>query len=339
MSQEIEIAQPLFKKNGVELKPLFRFNNKGDRYYFDINEADEVTFYPSVTTILDKTMRVPKFLTDKMVEMGANYKVWMQELADKGTFIHIEISNYLINRKINFDSMKYRIQEWFLSNKKSYNADSWLRDVAPKILAFIRFCEEMQLEPILIEAPVRFVDGNIKWAGVLDLLAYIDVKEEISGYHGEVYGSNSGLNKKGDPKLTKKTTITRVIAEIDWKSGLKATEQNAIQLEMYRKAIEQSTSFKPDVMLNVNPKEYKSSYSPNYSITDWTGSEVIKSLDNIIPLYFNSEENQDPKEITLFTGELSRGENFEKVWQKVDAKDYVKKLTKVINFQTKQEAA
>lgn len=335
MSQEIEFAKPLYKKGDIELKPLFRFNERGSRYYFDIDENDNVTFFPSVTTILKKVLPTPEFLQMKMVEMGANYWTWMNELADQGTFIHIEISNFLITGKINFDSLQFRIQQWFLDNNKNYNVFTWHKAVAPKILSFIRYIEEANLEPVLIEAPVKYVDSNRKWAGVLDLVAYVDV--EIEGYFGEVYKSNSGLNKIGDPKKSKRKV--RKLAIIDWKSGNSFNETNGLQLEMYRLAIEQTTNLKPDILLNVGPKEYKSSYSPNYQTKDWTDEDVLKSLDNIIPLYFNSEDNAEPKEITLFTGELSKGDNFEKVWQKVDAKEHVKKLTKVINFQTKQEAA
>ncbi|MCX6145738.1 MAG: hypothetical protein NTW25_00585, partial [Candidatus Kapabacteria bacterium] len=255
MSKEIIEVINNFNPKNLNLPNLYRWDDKFKRYYFEIdNVTDEVTFYPSVTTILSKVLPESEFLSMKKTELGKEYWTWMNELASQGTFIHQELAGFFETGTIDFTTIQDRIKNYILESKQQYSVSSWCRVVLPKIISFIKFAEECNVEPILIESTVKFNDDNLKWAGTIDLLAYIDINKK--GFWGDVYKSDATHGKKGDPKES--TKVFRELCLIDFKSGTADIDSYAMQLQMYKLAIEQNMNIQIDNIVNVKPKEYKS---------------------------------------------------------------------------------
>ena len=312
MNQEIELMKPMFNKKKLELPVLMRWNNRGDRYYFDIDYSnDEVTFYPSVTTLLGKVLPESEFLSGEKTKRGTEYWTWMNELADQGTFIHQEVTNYLINKVIDFDLLYDRVLTFIYGTKKNYDAYYWLRIVTPKIVSFLKFIKEWEVEPLFIETTFKYKDGNNKWAGTVDLLAYATV-------------------------IDKKNT-SRHLCLIDWKSGLNAYDSNAYQLQMYKMAIEQATGLVIEKLINVNPVKYLSGNTPNFKITNWSDNSNLQNLNHLLPLAMAL--GLEPTEVAIFSGKFTPDDYINSIYRMVDAKEHVTKLTKVINFKQKQGAA
>lgn len=88
-------------------KKVWQLNSKGYRYYFCYDEEGLPNFYPSVTTILSKTLPKSSFLMKWIAEKGyEEAEIYKEERAYYGTFMHIAFEELLINRRYDLDTLK-----------------------------------------------------------------------------------------------------------------------------------------------------------------------------------------------------------------------------------------
>jgi hypothetical protein len=267
---EIESVSAFFNKLEPVSYILRRVNTSKGRYYV----VDDKMFI-SVTSLIDLTTKTDEGLIRKMCDAG--YNEWMKflnERATYGTIMHIMIADFLHKETLNFNTIDAEIDEIFSEHRVDRRkASYWREDLKRDLLAFATFASEYSIRPIAAELPL--VSFEYKFAGTLDLLCWMTIKEK--GFFGEVY--KSGANK-GEPKES--YNHREILALIDFKSGRNGfTEKHADQLALCKILVEENY---PDLrfydmsVYNWAPKNWMQ--IPSFTLKDQTGlvpDSVIKS--------------------------------------------------------------
>lgn len=319
----IEMITPLYTHPDFALKlPIvYRFSQQNMRFYFTTNDTKtDVEFFPSVTTILDRTMPMGFGKQKLLAELGLKgYKQMMKEKAHYGTMLHMLISDYLRSgntqeeRFFEFDSMPERVNAYVSENKIDFDTKFWSWELRKDLIALIKFCIDHAVTPISIETVGIYNHQNYRFAGAMDLICEMTIKEK--GFFGEVY--KSGANK-GDPKET--YTERRVKALIDFKSGKSGFfEDHEIQLHMYQLIAQFSLGITPEKLFNVAPKEWRD--EPSYSLKDQTDSIGAYKIHHLASIF--SLDYCDPHEIQIINGKFNGTGDYNQVVKSVPTKEYV----------------
>jgi hypothetical protein len=284
--------------------PLYRYQYKGDRFYYYVNPADAakldeqdrlpVHFAVGITTLTRKTLPQPEGLTRWIANLGYDEAIaYRDERAKYGSLMHTCIATLLIKRAFDLDQLATAVHAYCKLNAITVNEDKWTDDLKQDVLAFAQFVRDYNVRPLAIE--LSLVSPTLGVAGTLDLLCEMD--DTTKGYFGEVY--KSGENK-GQPKETKRTT--RVLALVDFKSGRvsNGSLHNAAQLALQRLLLQGAFPEWPRAkevakLYNWHPKDWRK--SPTYILVDQTGSFSAAACMNIISLY--RELETEPEERTM----------------------------------------
>lgn len=244
ISESAMIAQP---------ERVFRLQKGNHRYYYTFNEEGEPIFYTSVTKMITKTLPKNEALTTWMVQnfdTMEDYYLFLEDKADYGTFMHIEISKLLIERTIDLDSLEIRLEEYISENNLGRECLLWAPSLKKDLIAFAQFVFDKNVKPIAIE--MVLVSQEMEVGGALDLVCELD------------------FNSK------------RVIALIDNKSGRKGFhESHEIQLHVYAEMWNKWFPDKPvEMVFNWSPKDWRGD-KPTYNFKNQTKS---LSKDKIKPM-------------------------------------------------------
>lgn len=339
--QLIEVAKaeyihPSFEPK-LHNKIMYRFNQKNARYYFTNNVLaesttalgksysanDYITFYPSVTTVIDAERPTDYSLRKLIGDMGLDgfYK-FMKERAHYGTLMHTFITEYImssneaINRHFDFRSLASKIEAYANKHKMDVkDALRWEYDIKKDLLALISFLKRHKVQPLAVELVGHYKDptSEKRFAGAIDLICEMEIEEK--GFFGEVYKSGE---KKDQPKESK--IMKKVIAIVDFKSGKNGFyESHIIQLHMYKMIVEQNFGITIDKVFNVSPKDWRS--EPDFHIKDQTDEISQHKIPFLLGSYFVDYE--DPKNITFIDGIVNGSDDFSSVYHSVPAADYV----------------
>jgi hypothetical protein len=348
--ESVEVVKPFYKSDQFKLNlpTMYRFNQAGHRYYFSIKEPansffnhDElVTFYPSVTTIIENTTPMSFGLKKILADSGSikEYNKFMNEKADYGTLLHILITEYLRSgdtpesREFEFGSVEEYKLNYIKEHNISYETNFWTESLKKDMASLIAFIHEHEVVPIAIEVTGTYVDtvedtqgnviGNHRFAGSIDLICEMSIEE--TGYWGEVYKSG---DKKGQPKETKKTS--RIKALVDWKSGKSGFfESHEIQLHMYKLMAEQSMGIKIDRVFNVAPKDWRD--MPTFSLKDQTDSPAQSKIPYLLGQYF--VDYDEPKSFKLIEGKVNGPGSLAKAIVNVSAATYLYNIVQSKKF-------
>lgn len=262
---------------------VFRLNIGGYRYYYTFDEAQNPSFYVSVTTFIKKTMPTSPQLIKWIAERG--YDESLEESADRaayGTFLHIQLGSLIISKAYDLDTVRTKLENYIVSEKLPAKFLNYEEDFKKDILSFAQFMIDYKVNPLAIEIVLTHPDG---YAGAIDLVAEITIEEK--GFYGETY--KSGVNA-GQPKESKKDkTITAII---DFKSGRKGFwEEHEIQLAAYREMWNNHFSKKIDKLFNWSPKDWRN--KPTYNFKDQTESESANKLPYLISLMKLEDSKRD----------------------------------------------
>ncbi|MFW5700245.1 MAG: hypothetical protein ACOCWM_01025 [Cyclobacteriaceae bacterium] len=316
----IEQIKPLYHNNEMlsQLPTVFRYAQHGNRFYFTLID-DTVEFYPSVTTIIGRTtpmsFGLKKILGDKGLD---GYFQFMRERAAYGTFLHIQISDYLKYQEYDFDQIRGKLAMYLEDKQLDVNLEKWSEDCKKDMASLIQFCIDHEVKPIAIEVVGTYSDKNVKMAGAIDMICEMTVKEK--GFHGEVYKSGE---KKGEPKET--IAEKKITAIVDFKSGKSGFfEEHEIQLHMYKLIAEQSMNIKIDKVFNVAPKDWLT--MPTYTVKDQTDSPKAAKIPHMIAQFLIDYEG--PKDILQISGKQN-GEDLSKTCRHIPAAEYVKSFSKI----------
>lgn len=300
-----EIKAIFFDANAIENPPqkLYRLDSGRGRYYYSLQASGEPLFYQSVTTMISRSLPTPPQLIDWMVSLGKEgSKIYTKERAEYGTFLHMQIASFLLNKKYNLNEMGQILKVYLKSiGRSSDYLGIWIEDLKKDLLSFVKFAQDVNFEPIGIE--ITLADAELGIAGTIDLVGMMDVVEK--GYYGEVYKTGA---KKGQPKETSKTFRKRCIGDI--KSGRKGFyESHEIQLNAYKNLWETNFPEKPiDLVFNWSPKEWRT--VPSYNFKDQTDSKQVDKLKHLIGIAKVVDENRDKeRELIVMGGEVTMQSN------------------------------
>lgn len=314
---EIEVVAPEYAVN-KNYKPMYRFNKSGKRYYYDMIDG-EIQLFPSVTTIKSEIMPFSPFVTKYLIkrEGGVDeYDDFMDATRCYGTILHICISNYLKSgknydeRSIAEDTVRDIVYEQCEKERMPpQEYKYWTHMIWNDTLCLKDFLQDHDFEPLYIEYPGYYTNGDIRFAGAIDLIGYMTCEEKIKAIvpSGEVYqkDTKSGA-KKGDPKMITETQIIKkkVLAIVDWKSGKKGFfKDQAAQLKMYAMIAKQHLGLAIEHLYNVTPNET----STTYKFKERTADISDKKLEAMLSTFFidYSETETVP---ALSTGKVINGQ-------------------------------
>lgn len=255
------------------LKPRYivnRFDDKmGNRFYYFFPEK-EVAVAAGITTIVDRVL--PNEETRRLIKWKEDNPNWRHLLnisSEYGTLEHAVHGDIMFKKgieKAKLDAMQKIITEY----GGSHNMPS--KDV----LAFLKFQEDYNLRPLLIEAQLVYQDPETgEWiAMTIDLLAQmsVPVKTKRQVENG-VYQRGA---RKGEPKFIDE--VTETIKErtliIDFKGNFFDKDSksfflsNKIQLQAAKLAVEQNfPEIKVDDVYNYAPVNWRT--TPNYTLHKW----------------------------------------------------------------------
>lgn len=250
-------------------KKVWQLNSKGYRYYFCYDEEGLPNFYPSVTTILSKTLPKSSFLMKWIAEKGyEEAERYKEERAYYGTFMHIAFEELLINRRYDLDTLKDRLKTYIEDNHLPSNFIYYADDFKKDVLAFARFVLDYDVKPFAIE--ISLVHEQLNYAGTIDLPC-------------------SMLEKQGGDK--------RINAIIDFKSGRKNFYEEAeIQLHFYKEMWNYNfPNLEITKVFNFSPKDWRK--KPTYNLKDQTNSVNA----NKMPYLLGLAAIEDDKKENVFT--------------------------------------
>lgn len=252
------------------LKPkylVYRFDDKkGNRfYYFKYNE--EWVVAAGVTTVfgLVSTER------ERINQWKNSHPDWQHLLdisSEYGTMGHIQKGNIMFGKGVDLDMLE-KMTKLSVDNGGGFNTP------AKDMLAFMRFQEDYQLTPLLIEALLVWQDPvSGEWlAMTIDLLAKMLVPV-VKMVEREV-GVYTRGEKKGQPKIIpeKIRVMEERILLVDFKGNFfekdkkSFFEVNKLQLMAGKLAVEQNFNIKVDDVYNFSENSWRT--EPSYTFYKW----------------------------------------------------------------------
>lgn len=287
MEMEIEQPEALYLAPEIIDTPrsLYRIDGRGVRWYY---QPDADQFYPSVTSVIRRTMPTPPGLIQWMVSNGDKADQVRDERAAYGTWLHIQIADLLITGEYDLDMMGESIERAAKAEGFDPRSLSWYDDGRKDILAFAAFADRHSLKPIAVEAVLSSSQG---YAGAIDIVCEMSI------------GSGAGGNFI---KRDADTGGRRIRAIIDVKSGRKGFyEEHEIQLAMYRDMWEENYPSLPiDRVFNWSPKDWRS--APSWTLKDQTESPSTAKIPHLIEL-FRISGGTGPGDHLSVSGKIRRG--------------------------------
>ena len=282
---------------------LYRWH-RGERRYFKITETEEeprIDWYNSVTTVIKHTVPKDEFLVKWIADMGySEAKLYTKERGYYGTFLHIMIEYFLIEKELDLDSISLHLKEYIEKEKVDCKTD-WFEDRAKKdLLSFAKFASDYNLRPRAIE--LVLASEMWKIGGAIDCVAEMTAIEV--GDFGEVYKSG---DKKGQPKMTKGPV--EFTGLLDWKSSLKGFyPENEMQVSLYHDILwkENFPEIPVDRRYLWRPTDWRT--TPGYELKEVkkdfrTYGQLIAHLS-----YANSIMKLEPSSFTEISGGIKLGE-------------------------------
>lgn len=273
---------------------VYRLNGSKDRYYYTLDEKGDPTFYTSVTTMIKFSMPTSPHLIKWIAEKGYDEaKIYAEERADYGTFMHKEIADLLITKKYDTDLMKDRLKAWIEEEKLPANFINHEMELKKDLMAFAQFMIDYKVKPLAIEIVLTHPDG---YAGAVDLVCEMTV--QVPGLdHDNPYKSGP---RKGEPREIKVDKTIR--AMVDFKSGKKGFfQEHEVQLEGYKQMWDHNyPNKKVDKLFNWAPKNWRGS-TPTYSLKDQTDSKAREKLQHLVKLAHIESATRE-KTITIIEG-------------------------------------
>jgi len=274
-----EMSNLFFNTNALKESPerVYRLNSSGHRYYYTFDESGQPQFFVSVTTFIKQTMPTSPFLIKWIADMGyEESKIFAQERANYGTFMHTQISELAINNSYNLNTLKGKLKDYIEREQLPSDFINYADDLKKDILAFAQFMIDTDFVPLAIELVLTHPFNG--YGGALDLAG--EFNQEEKGFFGEVY--KSGINK-GQPKESKK--VNRIRAIIDLKSGRKGFyEESEIQLHAYKEMWNLRFESTPiDRVFNWSPKDWTGK-TPTYNFKDQSYSKSALKLPYLVEL-------------------------------------------------------
>lgn len=275
---KIEETQYEFLGDGLQRPTKFirRFQQGGNRFYFELLPDGKVELYSSATTLI----------SDGYAENKTALEVWRNTLraegkdpvkelnytASRGTLMHYLASKYIIGVDINLNELDILIKQDApeLLDLPYYDEiiDRDLEWLQKALLAFAQFVKEYEVKPLATELIMK--SDVYKVASPIDLVAKMTIEEK--GFFGEVYKTGE---KKGTPKESKRKR--EILAIIDLKSSQSGFyDSHYLQLQLYKRIFEENyPDLKIEGLFNWSPKDWRVGGVPTYNLKDQSNEDCL----------------------------------------------------------------
>jgi len=274
--KEIVNPNPFVKDSWAEfaqssLKPkhiIRRFDDKkGNRFYY-FREGENIIVASGSTTVFGLVSTERERLNQWKNDHD-NWKHLLDISSEYGTLSHIQKGNIMFNKGVDMD-MLGRMTQLVVDNGGNYNTP------AKDMLAFMKFQEDFQLVPLLIEASLAWQDPTTgEWlAQTIDLLAKMTVTVKTKKIVED--GVYLRGDNKGEPKFKEITEVSFVDKTllIDFKSNFFEKDKKSffevhkMQLMAGKLAVEQNFGIVVDDIYNFAENSWHT--TPSYTFTKWT---------------------------------------------------------------------
>lgn len=254
---------------------VYRLVGSKDRYYYTFDEKGDPTFYTSVTTMIKFSMPTSPHLIKWIADMGhEEAKIYAEERADYGTFMHKEIAELLINKRYDTNQLKSKLKSYIDEEKLPVKFINHESELKKDLMSFAQFMIDHKVKPLAIEIVMTHPDG---YAGAVDLVCLMTV--EVDGFDKKnPYKSGPRAGQPREIKIEKE-----IIGMVDFKSGRKGFfEENEIQLEAYKTMWQRAYPKKKiQKIFNWAPKNWRGS-KPTYTLKDQTEAKSRQKLKHLV---------------------------------------------------------
>lgn len=300
----------------VPLPVLRRITYNDKRFYFEVLETGEVQLYSSATTLIsdgyvDTSGGLDAWRLKQRI-LGKDPDAIAKERADLGTIMHFMFGCLLMKLNIPFSIggikafMKSHYDDLKIDRQRiDYIMDKYAVELLEDIRSFLKWVKDYNVKPLAIELMLR----SERWmvASAVDLICEMDKEITETGYFGEVYKRKTGDKNAGDPKLSTKTTIKRVVAIVDFKSNRDGNfyPSYALQLELYKRMVYENFGdlLEIDGIYNFAPKTWGDGRRP-YHFRERTEDRELRKADCVFEQGRINHIFKEPK-ITCYLGNAS----------------------------------
>jgi hypothetical protein len=295
------------------LQPPFivnRFDDKQDNRFYYFKYQEEIIIAMGVTSAFNKVL-IGRENIDRWKDKHPNWRQLLDVSSEYGTAEHILYGGIMLFNKVN-EEVLAKMKNIAMANGQSQ--DMPIKDT----LAFLKFQEEHQLTPLLIEAQIAWHDSDGNWlAMTIDLLAKMTITEKYAETVQD--GVWQRGEKKGQPKMVevKKTRTKEVILLVDFKSNFFEKEEkeffeaHLMQLIAGARAVEQCFGIKVDGIYNYAPNAWR--VRPSYIFYEHkVQDEDVSAFDAYWNLIRVKKLNI-PKGQILLNGTFKNSDDFELV--------------------------
>lgn len=300
----------------VPLPVLRRITYNDKRFYFEVFETGEVQLYSSATTLIsdgyvDTSGGLDAWRLKQRI-LGKDPDAIAKERADLGTIMHFMFGCLLVKLNIPFSIggikafMKSHYDDLKIDRQRiDYIMDKYAVELLEDIRSFLKWVKDYNVKPLAIELMLR----SERWmvASAVDLICEMDKEITETGYFGEVYKRKTGDKNAGDPKLSTKTTIKRVVAIVDFKSNRDGNfyPSYALQLELYKRMVHENFGDLLDIdgIYNFAPKTWGDGRRP-YHFRERTEDRELRKADCVFEQGRINHIFKEPK-ITCYLGNAS----------------------------------
>ena len=252
------------------LKPkylVYRFDDKkGNRFYY-FRYEEQWVIAAGVTTVFG-LVSTEREQINKWKNDNPNWRHLLDISSEYGTMSHIQKGNIMFGKGVDKDMLE-KMTKLVVDNGGSFNTP------AKDMLAFMKFQEDYNLSPLLIEALLVWQDADIgEWlAMTIDLLAEMTVTTKTkTQIEDGVYqrGANVGKPRFKDVSTEKQE---EKILLVDFKSNFfekdkkSFFETNKMQLMAGKLAVEQNFDLIVDDVYNFAENSWRT--EPSYTFKKW----------------------------------------------------------------------
>ena len=195
---------------------LARYDDNRSRFYWwvtaDENNNPIVNTAIGITSLLSLVLPTSHYLTKWKLD-NENWSELLDDSSAYGTLLHSIYYEWLVNKNIPSDLLE-AARILAIRNGGGYDMPE------KNILSFLKFCEDVNLQPLLIEAMILspVIEGQ-QYAMTIDILCEINTIEESIVERKDGFWQRG--EKKGQPKIIqeKVKTVVRKKAILDYKSN------------------------------------------------------------------------------------------------------------------------
>ena len=262
-------------------KPLFRFDEYGDRKYAAIRSDNTVAWMPSVTAIIRATSPMAPGLLKWYTENGMEAATAMRDAAaERGTEMHIIFAKYLASIPQDTEVMP------------EFHAKA--------LWSFQQWIEDWQVKPLAVE--VLLHDAECTFAGTVDLVCKLTDPKS-----GEVF--TAIVDFKSGTSSYRDHAVQLEFYRMAWNDTVIGSMTEGVALEQWGDT-KYITHYTVSRVFNWHPKDWRK--SPTYTFKEQTGEIDAEEVRQRCSLYHMSND-VTPKATRRFVGMMPGNASIETI--------------------------